>query len=678
VNLEDAHGRRGDVRRLSPSSPAENDPHAVSSSISRIRWSRRQDHHAHYTTLIRLELEDELVAVEERLRAWSDRRLKDAGIALFRLRGRTAGWLFGERILSFQSEGGDDLPWHKFGQGDIVSISRKRPWLERSTEGTVLDRSRRRLRVVVNDTPDDLRQGTWRLDRAANRVAHDRMREALDAFASIDEGATPLDDVLLASLHDLQASSERPPDIPKHLRVRADHPLEGRILNGSQREAVSAALSRRLTLIQGPPGTGKTHTAVEILTIMAEHGSGPILATADSNVAVDNLLQGLLERGVRAIRTGQPVKVRDELREATLDAHLAEHPLKLDVSAIQDDTREIQRGMTRLKGREKGLAHRDVNRNWKEIRALERRMIEEVLDRAQVICATCIGTGHHAVAERRFPTVLIDEATQATEPACLVPIVRGARQLILVGDHRQLPPTIISQRAMRDGLGMSLFERLVEAGVEPFLLAKQYRMHPAISEFPSARFYGGLLDDGVTAEDRPAPAGFIWPDWDRPVAFVPVEGLEGTDSESQSRFNPEEASLVLRLVEMLLEGGEVGAGEIGIITPYNGQVRMLSDLFDGAGGRGEEEPFEGLEIRSVDGYQGREKEVIIFSCVRANDEGEVGFLSDRRRLNVALTRARRGLIVLGHPSTLRRDPTWAGWLDWVEEQRLMAWHVLGM
>ena len=129
---------------------------------------------------------------------------------------------------------------------------------------------------------------------------------------------------------------------------------------------------------------------------------------------------------------------------------------------------------------------------------------------------------------------------------------------------------------------------------------------------------------------------------------------------------------------MLLQGGELSPADIGIITPYNGQVRMLSDLFDAGGGRGEDEPFEGLEIRSVDGYQGREKEVIIFSCVRANDEGEVGFLSDRRRLNVALTRARRGLVVLGHPSTLRRDSTWASWLDWIEESELMAWHFLGM
>jgi regulator of nonsense transcripts 1 len=434
------------------------------------------------------------------------------------------------------------------------------------------------------------------------------------------------------------------------------------------------ALTRRLTLIQGPPGTGKTYTAIELLAIMVKHNVGPILATADSNVAVDNLLQGLLDKGIRAIRIGQPVKVREQLREATLAAQMAQHSMNEDIDAIFSENNEIKRSLNRLKGKEKGMAHRDMNKNWKEIRAMENQIIEELIDSAEVVVATCIGVAHRSIGDRRFPIVLIDEATQATEPATMVPIIRGARQLILIGDHKQLPPTIISKRAEDAGLVRSLFERLVDAGIAPFVLRTQYRMHPCISEFPSARFYEGLLENGVSAEERPTPAGFIWPNWDLPIAFIPIESIEGTDVENASRYNLDEAAKVVEIVQKLLETKDILPNEIGVITPYNGQVRLLTDHFDRLGGIGKDEPFSGLEIRSVDGYQGREKEIIIFSTVRANDQGELGFLTDKRRLNVALTRAKRGLIIVGNPQTLRRDETWKSWLEWIEERELMAWH----
>ena len=175
---------RGNVRRLSPK--AHSSEYQIKKSISEqalVKWSRRQDYHSYYTKMIDLELEDEMKNIDERLKTWSNRRLEDAGLVLFKLKGRTSGWLFNERILTFQADNGQELPWHKFGQGDIVTISRKRPWTEIVTEGTVLDRSRKRIRVVVSEPPEDLRRGTWRLDRAANRIAHDRMAEALDSFA---------------------------------------------------------------------------------------------------------------------------------------------------------------------------------------------------------------------------------------------------------------------------------------------------------------------------------------------------------------------------------------------------------------------------------------------------------------------------------------------------------------
>jgi regulator of nonsense transcripts 1 len=219
---------------------------------------------------------------------------------------------------------------------------------------------------------------------------------------------------------------------------------------------------------------------------------------------------------------------------------------------------------------------------------------------------------------------------------------------------------------------------MIDVGMTPTMLKTQYRMHPVIAEYPSARYYDNQLENGVSADERDTPAGFLWPDWNAPVAFVPIDGAEELAVDGKSRVNRDEAGWVVRIVEQLLEAGDLQPSDIGVVSPYNGQVQLLTDLFDGKGilaGEGDEEA-RGLEIRSIDGYQGREKEVIVLSTVRANDDGEVGFLSDHRRLNVAITRPRRGLIVVGNPDTLRHDGDWEGWLEWVRDRKLEAWHVL--
>ena len=442
-------------------------------------------------------------------------------------------------------------------------------------------------------------------------------------------------------------------------------------MNNSQKEAAMAAVQQRLTLIQGPPGTGKTHTAVRIIEAWSQQDFGTVLAVADSNVAVDNLLEGLLQLGVRAVRLGQPVKVREGLREATMDALMEKHPLRKDLIDHLELNEKLGRKIKGMRGgKEKGLAHRDLSRGWKEVRKIEGQMRDDILDRAQVLCCTCIGSGHEILDGRRFSQVLIDEATQATEPSTLVPIVRGARQVVLVGDHRQLSPTVISRRSSEGGLSRSLFERVMDMGVIPHLLSKQYRMHPGISEFPNQQFYSGKLEDGVSESERSAPAGILWPDWERPIAFLPIEGGEMAGPDGASKENRTEASWVAKIVEDIINAGEVGMDEIGIITPYAAQVRAIRDVLP--------ESLSNLEVKTVDGYQGREKEVIIFSCVRSNSEGRVGFLSDPRRLNVALTRAKRGLIVIGDPSTLREDDNWSAWLEHARKHNLEAWHIIGM
>ena len=664
-------GERGNVRRMNSSSPANaGEPEGEDAGI----WRRGQDHFRHFSSLLEEELEEETSIIQERWSSWSHHRLQASGLALLGLKGRTNGTLYGEDILVFEHPDRQHLGQHRFTHGDIVVISRSKPLGEKTIEGIVLERGPTRLRVVVGQRPKDLRKGTWRLDRGANRVAHDRMQEALEMFHSVEgDRGTILRDVLLGQVHNPEENASMPPKISGkfHRAERVDVEL-----NPSQLTALESAMSRRVTIIQGPPGTGKTHTAVATLTQLAREGRGPILATAESNVAVDNLLEGLLNLGVRAVRIGRPVKVREALRTATLDAQLEEHPKQDEIAIIRDELDEVHRALPKLKGREKGLAHRDIQHNKKEIRRLEKEMIASVLDNAEVICSTNIGSGHRMLDGRRFPIVLMDEATQAVEPSSLIPISKGCRQLILVGDHKQLPPTVISRKAEREGLGRSLFERLIDVGIQTNLLDVQYRMHPVLREFPSARFYDDRLNDGCQAADRPAPAGILWPDWDHPFAFIPLEGVEDEEQEGGSRSNPIEAARIYDLVQGLLLPGDVLASDVGIITPYSGQVRALCDIFDRNKGREQGGPFAGLEINTVDGYQGREKDVIIFSAVRSNADGVVGFLSDQRRLNVAITRAKRGLVVVGDPKTLRYDPTWRSWLDWAEERGLFAWHLV--
>lgn len=416
--------------------------------------------------------------------------------------------------------------------------------------------------------------------------------------------------------------------------------LEG--LNGSQRLAVQGAVSNRLTLVQGPPGTGKTAVAIRILKHWARlamarakpgENPSPILATSDSNIAVDNLVEGCANVGLRVVRLGRPEAIRPELLQYCID-------------------RPSDKGGNGGGGPNYG--------------GLSSSMFKEkmkVLKNAQVVCCTCIGSGGDILDSMTFERVLVDEATQATEPAVLVPLTRGCRQLVLVGDHCQLPPTVLSTRAEEEGLGVPLFSRMVACGVPPYMLDTQYRMHPAISMFPSDLFYGGKLNDGVSPPERRPLQGFPWPREEFPVAFIPViDSFEIDDGVSKA--NEEEAMEVCHAVGQLLEGGQCTVSDIAVVTPYAAQVRLIRRKLRAMLPQGP--PF--VEVASTDGFQGREKEAVIFSAVRSNSYGQVGFVSDWRRINVSFTRARRALIVVGNPDTLRRgDPdTFGAWLQWAD------------
>jgi hypothetical protein len=408
-------------------------------------------------------------------------------------------------------------------------------------------------------------------------------------------------------------------------------------LNASQMLAVEGATTNRLSLVQGPPGSGKTAVAIRIIEHWARIASNecrddqnpkPILATSDSNIAVDNLVEGCANIGLKVVRLGRPEAVRPELLRFCIDR--------------PQHTKNVREGSQSY------MSHRQEKLN--------------LLKNAQVICCTCIGSGSDILESMSFERVLVDEATQATEPAILVPLTRSCRQLVLVGDHCQLPPTVLSTKASEEGLGVPLFSRMVACGVPPFMLDTQYRMHPAIAMFPSDLFYGGKLISGVTAPERRPIAGFPWPREEFPVAFLPVNhGIELDDGVS--KYNEAEAHAACEAVEMLLSGGQCSPSDIAVVTPYAAQVRLIRRLTKKLN-----TDSSYIEVSSTDGFQGREKEAVVFSAVRSNDYSSVGFVSDWRRVNVSFTRARRGLIVIGNEITLRTgDPeTWMPWLQWAD------------
>mmetsp|Transcript_21319 Transcript_21319/g.66819 ORF Transcript_21319/g.66819 Transcript_21319/m.66819 type:complete len:303 (+) Transcript_21319:1008-1916(+) len=291
-------------------------------------------------------------------------------------------------------------------------------------------------------------------------------------------------------------------------------------------------------------------------------------------------------------------------------------------------------------------------------------MKDDILASADVICTTLIGAGSESLGCRTFSLVVIDEATQATEPTSLVPLLFGAQQLVLVGDSQQLPPTVTDIAASREGLGTSLFERLQESGVQPLLLDTQYRMHPSLATFVSTCFYRGKYLSGVADAKRPQPRGLRWPSPSCNAALL-VSG-SGEEGAGQSKRNPGEASAVVSLLRDVLHAGELRPAELGVVTPYGAQVGLLRQQVSSLPGGRE------IEVKSVDGFQGREKELIVFSAVRSNAKRQLGFVADYRRLNVALTRARRGLIIVGDEATLAADPTWRELLSFYRRRRCVV------
>eukprot|EP01062_Namystynia_karyoxenos_P080091 TRINITY_DN856_c0_g2_i1.p1 TRINITY_DN856_c0_g2~~TRINITY_DN856_c0_g2_i1.p1 ORF type:complete len:1073 (+),score=422.91 TRINITY_DN856_c0_g2_i1:125-3343(+) len=491
----------------------------------------------------------------------------------------------------------------------------------------------------AHGVPTDLTTA-WCVDFVWKSTSFDRMQQALRTFA-IDETS-----VSAFLYHRLLGHAVEAQNVKGVLPKRFSAPGLPE-LNHSQVSAVKNVLQKPLSLIQGPPGTGKTVTSATIIFHLAKMHQGQILACAPSNVAVDHLTEKIHQTGLKVVR----IAAKSRETQTTSVDDLTLHRLVYSLAHTAPEHSDFYK-LHQLKEETGELSVADEKRYISCKKGIE----QEILQSADVICTTCVNAGDPRLSKSRFKQVLIDESTQATEPECIIPLVLGAKQVVLVGDHCQLGPVIMCKKAARAGLARSLFERLVMLGIRPIRLQVQYRMHPCLSEFPSNTFYEGTLQNGVTQTERTKDIAFPWPDTMKPMFFYNSIGQEEISSSGTSYLNRTEAAMVEKVVTCLLKAN-VTPDKIGVITPYEGQRSYLNNYMQRNGPLAAE-AYAAMEVASVDSFQGREKEYIILSCVRSNDYQGIGFLNDPRRLNVALTRARCGLVVIGNAKVLSKQQLW--------------------
>ena len=552
--------------------------------------------------------------------------------------------------LSRAPKGEELAPFHAMNAGDNVLLTLAPKNEFESVEGTLYKVDEYRVTVAMNrPAPEEEIRGHCQIDLLGSDATYQRMRKALVTVAESKRSR-------LGTLREIFLGEQQPErtKVPKVIWFN-------RNLNEYQQTAVKASLAAEdVALVHGPPGTGKTTVLVEIIRQHVARGER-VLATAPSNIAVDNILEKLIGTGLRVTRLGHPARTLESLRHGNLAAQIEEDPAYEEVQEL-DAYRErlihrksrFGRGINQLGYEERQLREREVGKLWRQARDLESEIARHIVAGANVVLATHAGISKRYV-KGDFDLVVLDEASQASEPLSWVPLTI-ARKAIFAGDANQLPPTIYSKEAAEGGLTVTLFDRLKDLlpASAQTLLRVQYRMHDDIMRFPSQEFYEGkLIADETVAKHVAAELPGVTPSdlTSRPVTFVDTAGAgfdEAWNDMLESRENKGEAELAVKLLYELLGSG-LKAKDVAILTPYTAQAKLLKTMV--------REP--GLEIGSVDGFQGREKEAIILSLVRSSEAGQIGFLSDMRRLNVAITRARRCLIVVGDSATIGRHPVYA-------------------
>ena len=628
-------------------------------------------------TLINYERDAEIDLMTREISTMSGQKREELGRAINKVKGKSLGKELGLQIVQF---GRSEVIDTEISVGDMVLVSTDNP-LRSDLTGTVTEKGARFIKVAF-----DKRVPKWaikkkvRIDLYANDITFRRMEDNLNHLSL--KGKNALEYIL----------NERNPkknrDVPYISYIDEN-------LNDSQKKAIENALScENFFLIHGPFGTGKTRTLVELISQETRQGH-KVLATAESNAAVDNILERLMDnKKLTLTRLGHPQRVSKHNITQTLAYKAENHKLNKKIKKIHKKienmiekrrvhtkpTPQYRRGYgdydilhmaskgkggrgissDKMKSMAKWIEiNQEIDEAHDEIKRIENRMIKDIVDSSDVILATNSSSALEAIARVKFDVAVIDEASQATIPSVLIPIAK-AHRFILAGDHKQLPPTIISDRA--GALSKTLFEELIR--IYPFksqLLNIQYRMNSLLMKFPNEEFYNNGLKSDSSVDDIKIRDILDSHQDEEALLFIDTSDIadnrERHLKDSKSIVNEIEAEIAIRIADDYLSDG-VNESDIGIISPYADQVKIIQENTE-------------IEVKTVDGFQGREKEIIIISTVRSNDNGNIGFLSDLRRLNVAITRAKRKLIIIGNKDTLITNPTYERLINFCEDENLL-------
>jgi superfamily I DNA and/or RNA helicase len=527
-------------------------------------------------------------------------------------------------------------------------------------EGIITYQGGNRLKITLytDELPDWARDGKLGIDLLFDNNSYDEMLKAIKQASALSEKPKEgrLINVLTGKTSPAFAADITPLPISR--------------LNTSQLAAVNKIVAAQdLAIVHGPPGTGKTTTLVQAICLLAKQTRKQILVVAPSNTAVDLLSEKLADEGLNVLRIGNPNRVSEKLVSLTLDSKMAEHAdnklirtLKKQASAYKDMAHKYKRSFGKSERDQRKALFNEAHKIMKDVALTEQHLIDDLVSKAQVVTATLVGSNHYTIREVLFDTVVIDEAGQALEPACWIPILK-AQKVILAGDHLQLPPTIKSNEAARAGLSTTLLEKCVALHPEAVvLLEEQYRMNEAIMGFSSREFYHNKLKAHKSVANRLLFNGDI------PVSFIDTAGCGFEEQQAgTSTYNPDEAVLLFKHLNRLIGAIDPTTRfpSMAVISPYKEQIRTLNELL--LADEALLAHVADITVNTIDSFQGQERDVVYISLARSNADGEIGFLADIRRMNVAMTRARKKLVVIGDSATLTRLKFYTDFIDYTEQ-----------
>lgn len=560
-----------------------------------------------------------------------------------------------------------DMP-HQFSAGKNVSLfSNKNPDEKLEITGTIKQSGKNKLKLIMHtdELPDWCYDGKLGINIQFDDNSYTEMQKALDEVIGARNNR-------VAELREIIEGNEKP------TFEKVDDTLIIPQLNFSQNRAVRHILSANdVAVVHGPPGTGKTTTIVQAIRLVLQTEK-QILVCAPTNTAVDLVTEKLIEQGINVLRVGHPARVSEGLLKTTIDGQVQEHENYRDIKNLRRNAEEYfrmagkyKRSFGKEEAKQRAMYYTEAKNCIKESRLLEDYIVNSLFDNAQVICCTPVTSTNKALARKQFDTLFFDEASQALEAISWIPLLK-CRRVIFSGDHFQLPPVVKSIKAKQEGLDETMLDRLTKYENVSTLLTRQYRMHQHIMEFSNAYFYKNELEADATVKDTVLSLNEDFEMLNTPIELIDTAGCsfdELQNPETLSISNKGEADLLFKHLELLLQqyqlSGEKQKIDVGIISPYKEQIELLKEKmqeFDYS-----DYPVRELAVKTIDGFQGEERDVIYISLVRSNANSEIGFLSDIRRMNVALTRAKKKLVVIMDTATIGNHPFYKAFIEYCEK-----------